>query len=260
MTPPPNQGPPQMRAGAGGRPMPAGAAPAVIEPVQLILSAKRNTWRMNDQDHEASDAEFAVRRPKILARDKNTCKGQDCGFTAMKWMEVHHRDDDHANNDPANLVTLCNFCHATFHIGRAGQDGARLVWLPQISQGEFNNILRTLYVGLSGSGFIAEGCRELLGQLELRTQPIVDRLMTDRPEELATALIRLTSNAYEARGEKLAGVRLYCAPSHVLGSRDVWPDMLAFWKSKNGPYGNLPPNTWKVLFERINQVLRRGGG
>ena len=48
----------------------------------------------------------------INVRDKHTC--QICGD--WKYVEVHHKDGNHKNNDPINLITLCPFCHK--NIGR----------------------------------------------------------------------------------------------------------------------------------------------
>ena len=36
-----------------------------------------------------------------------------CGTS--KRLQVHHIDEDWTNNDPANLQTLCVFCHAFWH-------------------------------------------------------------------------------------------------------------------------------------------------
>lgn len=36
-----------------------------------------------------------------------------CGTT--KRLQVHHVDENWTNNDPANLQTLCAFCHAFWH-------------------------------------------------------------------------------------------------------------------------------------------------
>lgn len=48
----------------------------------------------------------------IRERDNQTC--QRCGVTRAehgKTLEVHHIDHDKANNDPANLATVCASCN-----------------------------------------------------------------------------------------------------------------------------------------------------
>jgi len=53
---------------------------------------------------------------KIRDRDKWTC--QDCGEQRVKWgihLHVHHIDADKTNNDPGNLISLCDECHQERH-------------------------------------------------------------------------------------------------------------------------------------------------
>jgi 5-methylcytosine-specific restriction endonuclease McrA len=40
-----------------------------------------------------------------------------CGFKAVdiRQMDVHHKDGNHQNDDPANLETLCANCHRLVH-------------------------------------------------------------------------------------------------------------------------------------------------
>lgn len=38
----------------------------------------------------------------------------ECGSTDRPV--IHHRDHDHSNNDPENLMCLCRSCHARLHI------------------------------------------------------------------------------------------------------------------------------------------------
>ena len=45
----------------------------------------------------------------------------DCGFVPehLCQLDIHHIDNNHANNDPANLKTLCANCHRLYskHVG-----------------------------------------------------------------------------------------------------------------------------------------------
>lgn len=47
------------------------------------------------------------------ARRHRASSCRDCGATEM--LHVHHMDRNPANNDPANLVTLCGSCHLKLH-------------------------------------------------------------------------------------------------------------------------------------------------
>jgi hypothetical protein len=57
------------------------------------------------------------KREKIKRRDGHRCR--ICGNigTAKHGLEVHHRDQDKANNDDSNLITLCKVCHDSVHRG-----------------------------------------------------------------------------------------------------------------------------------------------
>jgi 5-methylcytosine-specific restriction endonuclease McrA len=52
----------------------------------------------------------------IKERDGNKCTR--CGwneinpFTGKSPLEVHHRDENHENSTPENLITLCPNCHS----------------------------------------------------------------------------------------------------------------------------------------------------
>jgi len=53
---------------------------------------------------------------KIRTRDKYTC--QDCGERRKYWgkyLHVHHVDADKTNNDPGNLISLCDRCYRERH-------------------------------------------------------------------------------------------------------------------------------------------------
>jgi len=52
----------------------------------------------------------------IRERDGHTC--QTCGATER--LHVHHIDTNKLNNDPSNLVTLCNRCHGLAHAALRG--------------------------------------------------------------------------------------------------------------------------------------------
>jgi len=58
------------------------------------------------------------KRARVLPYRKSvslTCEA--CGFQAVvkDQIDVHHRDGNHKNNDPANLASLCANCHRLEH-------------------------------------------------------------------------------------------------------------------------------------------------
>jgi intracellular multiplication protein IcmJ len=111
---------------------------------QPVLSVKRKLWRKDDEHSALTEESFAKTRTEILARDDQTCRF--CKFKVSKYQELHHLDGDHLNNDPSNLVTICNLCHQVFHLGMcAMQNGGFIAAIPELTQTEVNNIVRAIY-------------------------------------------------------------------------------------------------------------------
>ena len=104
------------------------------------LSSSRQTWLLEFGHFSAKDAANAALRKSILERDKFTC--MDCTMQLPTHMEVRHLDEDHSNNDPANLRCVCPFCHMRDHLGPTGIAGAAtVIALPYLSQAQINNIV-----------------------------------------------------------------------------------------------------------------------
>ncbi|WAT32105.1 HNH endonuclease [Pseudomonas sp. GXZC] len=81
----------------------------------LLLGVKRGNWR---EEEIHNDKVYLDARSKAIVRDHSTC--QECSWQADRYQEGHHKDDDHTNNNPANIITLCAWCHRCHHIGLAG--------------------------------------------------------------------------------------------------------------------------------------------
>ncbi len=58
--------------------------------------------------------EYNKIRKSIFIRDEYTCQFRVFCKPVFK-LEVHHIDTNPENNNPQNLVTLCNHCHQFFH-------------------------------------------------------------------------------------------------------------------------------------------------
>jgi intracellular multiplication protein IcmJ len=127
---------------------------------KLQISAKAKSWRVHDHEdkqNEDRDA-YEMVRAQVLRRDNMTC--QFCGFKSQGvkeekknsllysgYLEVHHLDDDHSNNDPENLVTACPFCHSVFHSGFAGHhSGAKIAFMPYMKQEDISLLFNLMSV------------------------------------------------------------------------------------------------------------------
>lgn len=241
--------------------------------IPLILSVKAENWRMHDASSQQSDAEFKHVRLRALERDNYTC--QACGFRNPTWQEVHHVDDNHANNELSNLATLCPFCHMVQHIGLAGYSGeAVLAFIPEISQADLHHLVRTILYGKDWANTAAKGrnadidtirtsreVREAAEALEadLRARVVESErvLGTSSPLELANILQRVANDrpeSYARRGDFLLGIRLLPLGTRRDESGDVMAKMIASWSQTGGAYAGFNPRSWLGMCKaaRIN--------
>lgn len=126
---------------------PASLALAARWDFQPLPGVKRQMWRKDDDHAHLADQAFAPVRENVLRRDAYTCRF--CTFKAAKYQEVHHFDDNHANNDPSNLLTVCNLCHQVHHLGMCGMRNAGFIAaIPELTQVEVNHIARAYFVSM----------------------------------------------------------------------------------------------------------------
>ena len=233
----------------------------------LRLSVKCTNWRMNDADSADADAEFKGVRKKALERDKHSC--QYCGFRSLHWQEVHHMNDDHADNRLDNLVTICPFCHNCQHIGLAGsQKEAVLIYLPQIAQSDLHHIVRTALIAERALEVIradqrsappmirqhreaADVAKSVMAALRSRTEGAERRILTSDPAEIANAMKLLPDDAYARRDETLAGIRLLPLGKRSKGHDDIMVKHLDSWMATGGPYNLLKPNAWLGVLKAV---------
>lgn len=270
----------------------AGVVASVRKPKEplppLLLGVKAARWRGYDPEAVAAEAkaEFERVRPSVLRRDRFRCAY--CGFRSTppggktdgdgkgSWMEVHHIDHDHGNNDSANLVTICNYCHMVFHIGLAGRHGARLVWLPELSQAAVSSVWRAFGALWWERRFVAERRlnpptsshrNEQFGRLFAVATESLSALMDERawmvektfgtsdPSLLGDWLLRLAMVApevYEDRGRWLSGVRLL-PPGPASGfaqSVERGAAMFWHWRQPEQAFGYSRPMAWAMMLER----------
>ena len=209
----------------------------------FFLSAKRSTWRADDEMRAATDDSFKQIKQKILKRDDHSCFF--CGFKSLRWQEIHHFDSDHYNNSPENLTTICIFCHMVFHIGRAGLAGeAELIWLPEISQAALSHLARNIYVGLRAKGPTATASEAVYSALRIRAEDARRRLGSSDPADLGEALLAVNEKTYDRRGTVLEGVRIMPLGRKYVGDKDVFAKVVDYWISPQGPFATMRPKQW----------------
>ncbi|MBL8637976.1 MAG: HNH endonuclease [Alphaproteobacteria bacterium] len=190
----------------------------------------------------------------VLDRDGNAC--QCCGFQSARYQEVHFIDQNRQNLRMDNLATVCVFCHQCFNLDLAAtMRSGVLIWLPEISQVDLHHIARAVYVARISQGAMAESARVALDAFMGRREEVRRRIFTDDPFVLATVMRDfLTARHYADRVSRLEGIRLFPLDRRLIREADLefnqFPQILAYWRSKEGPFGNFAPSQWTSLYKK----------
>lgn len=195
----------------------------------------------------------------IFDRDDQTC--QCCGFKADKYQDVHFLDNNSKNLSEQNLVTLCIFCHQCFNLEQAtAMRAGVLIWLPEIEQVDLHHIMRAVYVARISQGPMAEAARVTLDTLMGRREEARRRIQTDDPYVLSVVLKDfLTGKYYAERTDRIKGIRLLPLDRRLIKESDLefnqFPQILAYWRSKDGPFGGRAPALWTGLLKNSLKQL-----
>ena len=194
-------------------------------------------------------------KQKILQRDDNTCAF--CGFKSAKYKDVAALDNNILNAKIDNLVSACIFCHQCFDLEKVAQmRSGVLVWMPEISQTQLHHLARAIYVARISQGSMADTAKKTLETIMKRREDAQKRIYTDDPHVLSLVMRDfLSPNSYALRDKKLEGVRLFPLDRRIIKEGDLefnqFPQILAYWRSKNGPFGGKIPSQWKNFYAEI---------
>ena len=115
--------------------------------MKLTLSGELNNWEKFKA--RKKNKKFLAFKARILARDKDSCR-----FCAYKGhaLEVINFDNNYDNNEPKNVLTACVFCARctlldSYKLDYKGAD--RIIYLPELSQIQLNQLCRILFVEAS---------------------------------------------------------------------------------------------------------------
>jgi len=193
---------------------------------------------------------------KTLWRDAFACRC--CGFTSKKYQRVIPFGSQAGQEDGADsLITVCTFCEMCFALERAGHTTSGiLVWLPELSQAELNHVMRAIYVARASENPLKAAASRTLEVLVSRRGEAKKRLGTDDPLLFATALQEeVDDKTYAERTAKIEGIRLIPAERYLVrqrtGDTDIFPQMMSYWTSPEGPFGKAPIEEWTGMFENV---------
>lgn len=224
----------------------------LLKLLPLILSVNRR----GGVPPSAADPAFQGARNRTLERDGYACRY--CGFTAKKYQEIHFLSGNYKDLSDKNLVTACVFCHQCLNLDRAGAMGSgALIFCPEIDQVTLHHVARAIYVARKTQGPMADAARMAMNALLSRKDEAVTRIGTNDPRLLSAVmreLLELTS--YKRRAEVLDGIRLMPIDKRTIQENenegfDQFPQILAFWRSTNGPYGKTLPPTWPAMLQSV---------
>ena len=228
-----------------------------MKKLPIILGIARQT-RSPQSSQSAGGKLSAELKQKIFERDKNTCRC--CLFQAKKYQDILFLNGNTGDQRPENMATTCIFCHQCFQIDKVpDMKSGVLVWLPEIEQAELHHIARAIYVARISQGPMAESARASLDILMKRREEMKNRLGTDDPFILSSVLKDyIGPKAYEQRQTKLAGIRLFPLDRRIIKEADLefnqFPQILAYWRSKDGPFGGKIPKTWVQMYKTVKSA------
>lgn len=196
-------------------------------------------------------------KQRIFERDQFMCRC--CEFKSKKYQEILFLNHDHTDLAEKNLATACIFCQQCFNLENVSEmRSGVLLWLPEIDQAQLHHIARAIYVARISQGLVAEAARLALDALMARREEAKRRISTDDPYILSMVLRDyLGANHYHAREHKLKGLRLLPLDRRIIKEADLefnqFPQILAYWRSKDGPFGGKTPPQWVSIYKDILQ-------
>lgn len=224
-----------------------------LYPITLgIAQEQRGAQPVSEKDKSPLSPDV---RQKVLDRDNHTC--QFCGFHSKKYQDVHFLDQDPRNVKLDNLATACIFCHQCFRLDKVAEMGSGvLIWLPEIEQAELHHIARAIFVARISQGSMAETAKKAMETLMARREEANNRIETDDPQILAMVMQDfLGPKQYAMREKKLDGIRLLPLDRRKIKEGDLefnqFPQILAYWRSKDGPFSGKVPNQWKNFYAKV---------
>jgi intracellular multiplication protein IcmJ len=224
----------------------------VTKTLPILLGISRNAGTNTAPGNDAGVQQI---KTKVFERDDYTCRF--CGFQSNKYQEVRHLNNNYADFTLENLATACIFCHQCFTLERVSQmQSGFLIWLPEIPQANLHHICRAMYVARRTQGPLADAARSAIGALTARREQAEKRLGTDKTAVLAAIMQDLLDRRdYQQRARKLDGIRLFPVDKRIITDEDLefdqFPQILAYWRSRNGPYGGLLPPSWSQLYKTL---------
>lgn len=194
-------------------------------------------------------------KKSVFERDKHAC--QCCGFVADKYQDVYALNQDYSDVRLDNLATTCIFCHQCFHLEKVAEmHSGVFVWLPEITQVDLHHMARAMYIARLSQGPMADAARLALDTMMKRREDARARLGTDEPFVVSMVLKDFIGpRVYADRAQKFSGLRLFPLDRRIIKEAEMefnqFPQILAYWRSKTGPFGGKVPSFWVDTYKDL---------
>jgi len=227
---------------------------------RISLSVCRDVRRVPLPHHGSRrDKSAASLRAKVIEQGRfgRRCYFCDFAFGKTEDYEIHHLDGDHTNSATENLVPICELCHAPFHIEQVTKrfpgDPGRIIFLPELTQEQLNNLLQALFYSIAAQTARGATSGDLSADAGFQGHTVYRRL-ADRgrqleelgevgrpgladPFVLSRVLFQLDEASYDSRDELLSGCR-YLAPLPYFVER------AAAWSDLGAAFSTLDTASW----------------
>ena len=210
-------------------------------------------------------------RQAVFNRDQHAC--QCCGFKATNYQSIVSLNGDLTNID--SLVTVCVFCQQCFFLDKVGKmESGILVWLPEFSQMELNELARILYVNNDYPNEIGKKAEFILNEINERHEKCKHIIGTGDIAQFIEIVFNNKDNT--DFHEKVNDIRLFPLNKRIVKEGNLeyneFPKIVSHWKKtylKSGAKGinndmllrveNIffKKDKYKVYLESINTTKRK---
>lgn len=205
---------------------------------------------------------FAGFKQKIQERDQHCCAL--CSFESKKYQDIAPKPGvatpRAAQLNADDWITVCQFCQQTLDVTIAAEmKSGVLIWMPELSQGDLNNLARAIYVARVSQGPLADAARKIMEALMKRRETCKQRTGTDDPALLVTVMSDFLEERHTDKAiAKLDGVRLFPLDRRIINEGGIdfnqFPQILAYWRSREGPFGHHLPGVWLEKYITAQQA------
>lgn len=194
---------------------------------------------------EQSSPLFLKAAKKVFQRDNYNC--QLCGFHSKKYQQVICKNGRYTDKDfvDENLITVCPSCFLGQRLGHSAiGDKITFVYLPELSQGELNHLMRLIYHYLELSSGDDSNNADLTAQqqslkdcqgyaegllMELRdrsryVRKAYNHLTLDRLKSIVTMLYERTDEEYAKRNKFFEPIRYLVSPQIMVELNNIYKD------------------------------------